>query len=358
MSGRNGQVSRIYAVLNLLEGTPQGLTVKDIRDRIADRHFKTAAKKVENAKDIERREKAEIRTVYRDLDALQDAGFPISKPSDGDSENEGTRFVLERTKQIGGYLILTPRELVGLYLAKQVLTPLKDTPFFADLNALFGKIEDKLGKNSLEHLNDVSQSFHFDPGPKWGLGVNSDVIDTVSAACAEEQVLRCTYASVSSDSKKIRTLGPHYLYFAKGSLYLVAEDMGSKSIKTFSVARMSEAKMLDEAYEGVKTNPEEFFKSSFGIFRGEEPVEVKISFKRETAQYVKERSWHPSQQIVCKEGGVIEVKLHVAITPELKQWVLGFGSQARVLSPVSLKEALVEEAGKLIKLYDKNLKVA
>lgn len=341
MPGRNAQVSRIYAILNLLEGSPQGLTVAEITARMKDRSHS-----------------ASKRTIYRDLEALNAAGFPLFPAEDGSADTSAARWVLEKTARINQYLVLSPRELVGLYLARQVLAPLRDTPFFADLEQLFHKIEDKLGSKSREHLHELSNDIHFEPGPLWGLGVDPIVLETVRSACAEGQVINCVYASVNSRTKKHRKLGPHYLYFAKGSLYLVAEEIETKVVKTFSLPRMSEAEMLDELYEGTKSDPEEHFKDSFGIFRGENPLDISLQFSRELSSFIKERSWHPSQRIIAKGDGIVEMHLHVALTPELKQWILGFGSQVTVLAPIALKDGIQTEARKLVDLYSSKLKVA
>lgn len=127
MSGRNGQISRIYALLDLLEGAPQGLTVADLTDRVNERGHS-----------------ASRRTVYRDLEALNAAGFALFPHEEG-GENFATRWILEKVTKINEHLVVTARELMALYLAKGMLSPLKDTPFYEDLNSVFSKIEAKLG---------------------------------------------------------------------------------------------------------------------------------------------------------------------------------------------------------------------
>ncbi len=341
MPGRNAQVSRIYAILNLLEGTPQGLTVLEITSRMKERGHN-----------------ATKRTIYRDLEALNAAGFPLFPKMDKAEDQSASRWVLERTTRINQYLVLSPRELVGLFLARQVLTPLKNTPFFNDLEELFRKIEDKLGTKGRKHLESLSRDIHFEPGPLWGLGIDSALLDTVQAACAEGQLLSCQYASVNSKSKKRRLLGPHYLYFAKGSLYLVAEDIESGVVKTYSLPRMSDAEMEDQPYEGQRSDPETHFKDSIGVFRGESPIEVSLLIAVELASFMKERSWHPSQTIVSRADGTVELKLHVALTPELLQWVMGLGSKAAVLKPAELRDAIRDEALKVINQYQVQPKAA
>lgn len=337
MAGRNTQVSRIYATLTLLEGAPQGLTVADICSRLADRGH--AASK---------------RTIYRDLEALESAGFPLS--SSGELTDEGaTRWTLERTKQVTPYLVLTVREMIALYLSKNALKPLEGSPFFQDLESTFAKIQEKLGSKHQEFLADLQQEIQFQPMPKWGLGVDPDTLETIRSACGEGHELRVEYDSASSKSKRSRRLGPHYLYFAKGGIYLVAEDLEDETVKLFSVARMSKATMSENEYLGEIKSAEELFSSSMGLFIGKDVEQVQIDFGPKAAPYVRERSWHPSQRIVNHDDGTLSLFLEVANTPELVQWVLGFGPEATIKSPEKLARQVVNQAQLLLKRYGTKL---
>jgi len=332
MPGRNGQIARIYALLDILEGAPQGLNVGELTSRVNERGHETSK-----------------RTVYRDLEALNAAGFALFPK--GDAEENGTRWILEKLTKVNDYFLLSARELIALYLARGVLSPLKDTPFYQDLDSIFKKIDGKLGTKAKELFAEIGTDFCFEPGPRWGLGIDPDVLETVRAASAERQKLELTYASASSQDKRKRTLGPHFLYFAKGSLYLVAEDLDDQQTKIFSLPRISEAVMLDEPFDGKAIDPEEYFKASFGVYRGVTPVHVRVSFSAEIAPYVKERRWHESQSIVAKSNGSIILSLDVGLTPEFIQWITGFGSLVQVLEPNTLKKTLVENAVKVLNLY-------
>lgn len=138
MHGRNAQVARIYRILNLLEGTPQGLSAHEIWQRLNERGHKICK-----------------RTVYRDLEALSGAGFPLFPREQGGDE-EGTRWVLERNAKINQYLVFSGQELFALCLARSALTPFKDTPLYDDLNRAFQKIEEKLGTVHREHFAELS----------------------------------------------------------------------------------------------------------------------------------------------------------------------------------------------------------
>ena len=109
--------------------------------------------------------------------------------------------------------------------------------------------------------------------------------------------------------------------------------------------------MLDQAYSGQISDPEEYFSSSFGIYRGEKAERVRVQFGAKVAAYVRERRWHSSQRVIAKENGTIEIEIEVAQTPELVQWILGFGSQATVIEPDTLAKAIQNEARETIDQY-------
>ena len=335
MKGRHSQVLRIYRVLSILEGAPHGLSVADLESRLKDRGFEVGK-----------------RTIYRDLEALKAAGFPLEEK--GKSDENGTRWTLERSAKVNHYLVLNSRELMALFMARSMLAPLRETPFFQDLTSTFDKIAEKIGSKAQLFINEISEEMHFEPGPLWGLGLKPDIIDTLRAATTEKQVLSVRYNSVNSGKVSMRTLGPHYLYFAKGSLYLVAEDLADHVVKVFSVPRMDEASMLDQSYVGNIVEPEEFFGSAFGVFRGGAPENVRIAFEPAVGSYIRERQWHPSQKIINKEHGRVEIQFEIAVTPELRQWVLGFGTNAVVIAPISLAQSLHEEAAKIVELYSQS----
>jgi predicted DNA-binding transcriptional regulator YafY len=332
MKGRNSQVSRIYRILSLLEVTPLGLTVVDLVSKLRDRGFDVGK-----------------RTVYRDLDALRVAGFPIAER--GKSDDQGTLWALERNTKVNHHLILDSKELLGLYLAKSVLAPLKETPFYQDLVTTFQKIEDMLGSKSQGFLKELASELHFEPNPQWGLGIAPEVVDTIRAACMEKQMLTMVYASVNSGTTSQRTVGPHFLYFAKGSLYFVAEDMKDNVVKVFSVPRIASASLLDEEYTGEATDPKSLFASAFGVFKGGDVKHVKIIFAPPVATFIAERQWHASQSVVKLDQGLVQLEMDVAISPEVVQWVLGFGSAACVLEPVELIERIQREAQLTLNRY-------
>ena len=74
---------------------------------------------------------------------------------------------------------------------------------------------------------------------------------------------------------------------------------------------------------------------------------MKVVFARRLARYIRERVWHPSQKLRDLPDGRLEMTLQVADTLEIRRWLLGYGVQAEVVEPASLREALRGEAERL-----------
>ncbi|NBT36498.1 MAG: WYL domain-containing transcriptional regulator, partial [Betaproteobacteria bacterium] len=334
MKGRNAQVARILTILDLLDGaSTSGLSVSEIHDRIAERGHE-----------------ASKRTVYRDLEALAQAGFPLFPEGEGESES---RWRLDRTTRIHEYLVLTARELFALFLARGALKPLEHTPFYQDLEGIFDKLEERLGKKQLQYLESLDAELKFEPGPAWGLALNPELLETLRAACSEGHVVRAVYFSVNSQKESERNLGPHYLYYAKGGLYLVAEDLADQKVKIFAIPRFKSAEMTETAYEGRVVTPEELFTGAMNVYNGAKPEEIVIEFDESASQYVRERRWHSSQRIIALDQGRIRMQLEVGSSPELVAWILSFGPTARVISPPELADRVAEKAMETAKAYGK-----
>ena len=75
-----------------------------------------------------------------------------------------------------------------------------------------------------------------------------------------------------------------------------------------------------------------------------------IQFDAQTGRYIREYEAHRADRLTENADGLLFEK-RTAITSEVKKWILQFGGGARVLSPQSLAEQIVEEAEQMIKNY-------
>jgi predicted DNA-binding transcriptional regulator YafY len=94
-------------------------------------------------------------------------------------------------------------------------------------------------------------------------------------------------------------------------------------------------------------NVEDYVQDALLIMRGGRRIEVELLFSKAAAAWVKDKSWHPSQDTQLLKNGSLRMTLKVADNDELVGWILSLGSQVRVVRPESLGVKVREEAKKI-----------
>jgi predicted DNA-binding transcriptional regulator YafY len=78
---------------------------------------------------------------------------------------------------------------------------------------------------------------------------------------------------------------------------------------------------------------------------------VAIRFTARQARWIRERKWHNTARVEgLLDGGCI-LRLRVTGLGEVQRWVMQFGAEAEVLSPLSLRKKLSEEFAAALTTY-------
>ena len=94
---------------------------------------------------------------------------------------------------------------------------------------------------------------------------------------------------------------------------------------------------------------DEYVQDALGIMRSGRRIEVELLFSKKAAAWVKDKTWHPSQDTKLLKDGRLEINLKVADNEELVGWILSFGGEARVIQPEALRQKVKEEARKILR---------
>ena len=110
---------------------------------------------------------------------------------------------------------------------------------------------------------------------------------------------------------------------------------------TFAVSRIRKIEGTGEYFEIPESfDAEEHIGQSFGIVRGDKVFKVRLLFAKKIATYIKEREWHPTQKIVNKRDGSIELSFETAGWKELVRWILSWQPDVQVIAPTRLRERI------------------
>jgi predicted DNA-binding transcriptional regulator YafY len=322
---RGDQLARQWRILQSLIASRRGKSAADLAQEL-DYHW---------------------RTVYRDLEALQLAGFPIYTDR-VDGKNRWS--ILDSARQhIPIPLDLT--EVMALYFSRGLMRVLKDTVFFASLESFFQKIKATLPAETIEYLGKIEQSLEIGSKPYKRYDQLRDVVDRISQATVDRRIVEIDYYTMSRKKKTRRKVAPYKIWFFDGAFYLVGYCGLRKDIRIFALDRIKALQSTDKTFE----MPEDFkveniMQTSFGVFHGK-PQHVRIRFAAEVAGYISEKTWHKTQKIMPQNDGSVIFEARVAGTDEIKYWLMSWGGKAEVLSPASLREEMIAEAQNMLRCY-------
>ena len=272
-------------------------------------------------------------TVYRDIAFLRDA---LMAPVVGDGEagfrydaNEGNRFELPG-------LWLNSEELHALLATQQLLSRSSEGMLSSALAPLQQRIEKLLDEHST--------------GKRWPMErvrviphrlrrMDEHVFRAVCSAVLERRQLSFEYRARSTDERTRRTVSPQRITHYRDNWYLDAWDQDREALRSFSVDRMSTARMLDAtACDIDETQLNEHLSGSYGIFSGTPKGWATIVFSAKSARWVADEHWHSQQQGRFLADGRYELKVPYSAARELLMDVLHYGSDAEIVEPPSLRE--------------------
>lgn len=317
---RNAEVIRQWKILRAVESARAGITIHQL------------------ARDTD----VTTRTIRRDLQALQEAGFAIF---DEGEENETKRWKLDtqpfRAVQEG----LSVSDVAALYLSRSIVEALSGWPLVDELGKALAKIERSLNPRILEFLATLPQVVSTKAGPRAGrMGADrlAPVTRRLFDAVRDRRIVTMSYFSARSNRAKNYTVEPYRIALANDGVYLVAFVPAYGEFRTFAVERIQKLSVADDTFRKTRELPADLFASSMGVFWGE-PETVVIEFAARLAPYAQGRLWHPSQQLEVLPDGRVKLTLQVSNDWALRSWILSFGAGVKVLSPKKLRDDIRSE---------------
>lgn len=214
------RISRLTAILTQLQ-TRQLLTAT----QLATRH------------------NVSIRTIYRDVKALEQAGIPVLQV-------EGKGYTLMHGYKVPP-IMFTEKEANALITAEQILSKSSDTSLCIAYETAIGKVKAVLQQLTKEKVELLSNRIAVSPAisnPN-----SSDSLTLIQSALTSYKVLEITYKSKHKGEKTQRKVEPFALYFSlQESWLLIAYCMLRKDFRMFSLSSILTINTLDVSFEPHK----------------------------------------------------------------------------------------------------------
>ena len=282
---------------------------------------------------------AERKSIYADIDALQEYGLDIQMVK---SKSTGY-FVADRDFQLPEV-----RLLVDAVQSSKFITRSKTL-------ALIGKIENlaSVHEGKTLHRQVVVQNRV--------KSMNESVyynVDLISEAINKGVKLRFKYFDYDRTKEKkyryngrIYSVSPEFLVWDDENYYLVACPDDTGDTRHYRVDKMSHIGVTEHKAAKPRNKSDEYTNTLFGMFHGERRS-VRLRFRNELANVVIARF---GKEVILAPDGEdhFTVNVEVSVSPQFMAWVFGLGSGVEILWPADVRQQMAGRLEEMLEIYNK-----
>lgn len=274
-----------------------------------------------------------VRTVYRDIDALCQAGVPVAA-----MPGEGYRMV-------PGYhlppIAFTAEEAAQLLLGSDLVLGLGTAEQREAARTAAAKVEAVLRPETRGEVAHLRERVRVS---SWMRGETALWLPLLHHAVVHDRALRLRYHSFSSDEVTEREVEPYYLTFYSNDWHLVAYCRLREGMRDFRAARVRNAELLAERFERLDERDLPHSESR------PPSQEVRVWIEASALPWAREAPAYGLQREEQAEGGAVFV-YEMRELRRLLPWILGWGPSARVLSPPQVVNRVRRDAEALAEGY-------
>lgn len=318
-------------------------------DRLVAMVMHLQGRRVVRAEELAQRFEISLRTVYRDVAALNEAGVPIVGEA-------GVGYNLVRGYNLPP-IMLTADEASALVVGAQLVRQFGDASLVEPMTSAIDKLRAVLPRDRQEHVDRLARQTVIsnrpgrvatDPSAQpWLLAVQRGV--------AQRRVLRITYRARAAEGPTMRDIEPLGVVFYGGAWYLVAWCRLRKDYRHFRVDRIQQ---LDPLPETFPSHPEFSLKDHLvSETRKEDTLPARIWLSDRAIERARGESWATLIED-CRRNGGAEFTLYTFSLEWLARWLLGYGSDAEALEPPPLRELVGQQLQAVLAKYDSALALA
>lgn len=300
------------------------------------------SRRIVKAINIAERFDISIRTVYRDIRALEDAGIPIgAEPGKG-------YYILE------GYhlppVMFTREEASALLIGGKLVNKYSDQSINTKFSDALYKIKSILGMGEKDHLDLLNSHIEvFTAADKEKEIQSSYLLLEIQSVLGRQVLLQIEYLSFYKDELTSRLIEPIGLCFYASHWHLIAFCRLRDDYRDFRVDRIQKLSVTKEKFRS-KTHPS--LQTLIQKMVAHEKLEsATVKFQNSTVKYIHEQRYYFGYVSERVQKTHTEMDFMVPSLSYLAKWLLSFIDDVEVIAPPRLKSLLGKYSKRLYTHY-------
>ncbi|MBI3135088.1 MAG: YafY family transcriptional regulator [Bacteroidetes bacterium] len=296
-------------------------------ERISAILIQLQSKKIVTAKEIADRFEISLRTVYRDIRALEETGVPISAEA-------GIGYSI-----VDGYKLppvqFTIPEATAFLTAEKLIEKLTDTGIEREYKSALFKIKSILRATEKNYLETIENNIEvlqnqFLPDSSGKVAFLQQLIDAISSAI----ILEMAYFAQHSEELTTRQVEPVGVFFSSGRWHLIAYCRLRNDYRNFRLDRIRSLKRTPDNFQKNHPSLKSFLQKTK---QQEALIEIILEIDNKVVRYLGEQKYYNGFVSEKKGKTTTQMTFLTASVEGMARWYLMIGDSAVIISPPELK---------------------
>ena len=308
-------------------------------DRVTAILIQLQSKRVVKAQDIAERFNISLRTVYRDIRTLEEAGIPlVGETGIGYSIMDGYRLPP---------VMFTLDEATAFLTAEKLVEKLTDTSTDESYKSAMYKIKAVLRSTEKDYLETMDNHIEVLDNPYVPKERNAqNSLQPILKSISEKNVLSIHYFANHSQENTSRNIEPVGIFYSGAHWHLLAFCQLRNNYRDFRIDRIKQITSTPLPFKKEHPSLKAYIKQAT---QEKELQQVVILVNKDVMKYFGEQKYYNGFVSQREVKGKMEMTFLTCAMEGFARWYMMFGDSAEILSPVSLKQTVKQIASNIAK---------
>lgn len=268
-----------------------------------------------------------LRTVYRDIKALEEAGIPLIG-------NVGVGYSL-----VEGYklppLMFTKEEAIAFLTAEKLIEKLTDTTNAQHYTSGMNKVRSVLRFVEKDYLSGIDNNIKILGHNSINTNLPVNVTQCILQSISEHRILDINYFTLQRQEESYRKVEPIGCFYSHHHWYLIAYCLKRNDYRSFRIDRIKNFKLTDQKYTKEHPTLSEYIKTH----REQDTLNmVIIRIRKEDNHRFNDYKYYNGWEKEEVAEEYIDQYFKTFDLESFARWYLSFADIAEIIQPVELKE--------------------
>lgn len=303
-------------------------------DRVTAILIQLQSKRVVKAQDIADRFNISLRTVYRDIKTLEEAGVPlIGEVGVGYSIMDGYRLPP---------VMFTQDEATAFLTAEKLVAKLTDASTDESFKSAMYKIKSVLRSTEKDYLETMDHHIEVLDNPYIPKERNThNALQPILKSISEKKVLSIKYFANHSQENTSRNIEPVGIFYSGSNWHLLAFCQLRNDYRDFRIDRIKQITSTQLPYKKEHPSLKSFLKQ---IALEKELHEIVIHVDKTIIKYFSEQKFYMGFVSQKPIKNKIEMTFLSCSLDGFANWYMMFGDNAEIIKPENLKKLVKQTA--------------